>query len=347
MSHATYPSVGSHDAKRSTIADVAAHAGVSITTVSQVLNGRRPVAKSTQARVRDSIEELGFRPNEVARSLRRQRSSTVAIIVPNIAHVAYPIMARGASDLLRPLGYNVALYDTDGSEDIEKSVLRTVADRITDGAILFGFTMTDSDAEILSAVNIPFVNGGLNSQSEGSWDAVISDQQGGITAATKHLISRFGTSVGYLGGNVGDGPADVREASFLEAANQNRVFPAPIVVRAPFTYQGGRDAMKQLLATGNVPRALVVGNDRIAIGAMDVALRHGFRIPDDIAFVGYDNEDSDQVVSPPLSSIEPQLHEQGRMCAQLLIDRMSGSYTSEPRRVLLPTALVLRDSSGG
>jgi len=346
MSHAERLSGSSGEPRRFTISDVATHAGVSVTTVSQVLNGRRPVAKKTQDRVRNSIEILGFRPNEIARSLRRQSSSTVAIIVPNIAHVAYPIMARGASELLRPLGYNVALYDTDGSEEIEASVLRTLADRITEGAILFGFTMTEEDAEVLSIANIPFVNGGLNSQSDGPWDAVISDQRDGVAAATHHLIERFGSSIGYLGGMLGDGPADIREDAFLSAASQHSQVFSPPVIRAPFSFQGGREAMESLLEKGTPPRALMVGNDRIAVGAMDAALRHGYRIPEDVAFIGYDNEDLDQIVSPPLSSIEPQLREQGQMCAQLLVDRMSGTYTAEARRVVLPTTLVLRGSSG-
>ncbi|GAA3215270.1 LacI family DNA-binding transcriptional regulator [Dactylosporangium siamense] len=336
------------DTRRATIGDVAAHAGVSVTTVSHVLSGRRPVSTATQQKVRRSIDLLGFRPNEIARSMRSQRTHTAALVVPNIAHVVYPFVARGITEELRPLGYQISIYDTDDDPVVKADVLQVITDRRVDGVILFGFDITSTDAAVLTGASIPFVNGGLNAEVDGPYDCVRSDQRAGLEITTRHLIERFGGPLAFVGGLPGDGPADLRESGFRRAmAAAGLPVDERLVARVPYSWEGGREALAQLLAKDLPIRAVVCANDLIAIGGMAMARERGLRVPEDLAFTGYDNIEAGTMVVPTLTSVESFLDEQGRSCARLLIDRLGRGYGGPARHVSIDTALVVRASSGG
>ena len=334
------------DSRRVTVDDVARDAGVSQATVSQVLSGKRPVSAATRARVMASIAELGFRPNQLARALRQQKSHTVAIVVPNIAHVVYPMVARGVSELLRPLGYQAALYDTDHSPSTETQVLRTVADRMVDGAIVFGFPVKQSDAEILSSVGIPFVNGGLDESLDTQWDSVRVDQVAAISSLVEHVAALGRSPIAYIGGPTDEGSASARETGFRVgmAAARQPIDPA-LLTSSPYSWEGGRAALDRMLSDGHAPRSVICANDMIAIGAMTAARDHGLRIPEDIAITGYDNIDAAVMSLPPLTTVEAHPFEQGRECARLLLDRMTGDYGGRARHVMLPAKLLLRESA--
>ncbi|MFI0941568.1 LacI family DNA-binding transcriptional regulator [Streptomyces sp. NPDC021020] len=334
------------DGRRPTISDVAAHAGVSVTTVSHVLSGRRPVSPSTQAKVRRSIDALAFRPNEIARSMRSQRTHTVAIVIPNIAHVVYPVVARGVNDELRPLGYQTAIYDTDGDPRIKAEVLQAVTARRVDGVIMFGFDMTSADAAVLEEADVAFVNGGLNAATDGPWDCVRSNQPAGMQDATRHLVGRFGGPVAFLGGMPGDGPADIRESGFRSGmAAAGLEVDERLVRRVPYSWEGGRHAVAELLAGPVVPRSVVCANDLIAIGGMAAARDRGLDVPGDMAFTGYDNIEAGTMVATTLTSVESYPNEQGRACARLLLDRISRGYSGPARHVGIDTDLIVRRSS--
>jgi len=333
--------------RRATIADVALHAGVSQTTVSHVLSGHRPVATKTQDKVRTSVELLNFRPNDIARALRNQRTHNVALVVPNIAHVTYPIVARGITTTLRPLGYQVAMYDTDDKPDTEANVVRALAERVVDGAIFFGFSLSERNAEILFNANIPFVNGGMNSEAHSLWDTVSLDQRQGIEATTRLALQQSSGPIGYLGGPLGSGTAEVREAGFRAAMQKaGREIDERLIARVPYEWVAGREAIRTMALQTELPHAIVCANDLIAIGAMSQARQEGLSVPNDITFSGFDNIEACEFVVPGLTSVETHLAEQGRACARLLLDRMSRSYTGPARHISLRTEVVCRQSTG-
>lgn len=331
--------------RRPTIADVAAHAGVSESTVSQVLSGRRPVAAATAARVRSSIKDLGFRPNALARALRTQKSHTIAVIIPNIAHVLYPLVARGIGDVLKPLGFHIAIYETDDRPDLASEVITSAADAAVDGAILFGFTLSASDADALAEREIPFVNGGINEDVEPVWSSVRSDQYGGMSATTAKAIQISPGPIAFIGGKFGVGPANLRERAFRETMESHgRPVDEGLVTRADYSYLAGRSAMEEILSRGIIPRSLVCANDLIAIGAMSWAVEFGLRVPEDLTVSGYDNIEACGMVVPTLTSVETDLREQGRACARLLLDRMS-EPSSVSKHLIIPTRAVHRRST--
>jgi len=332
---------------RATVNDVAQHAGVSQSTVSQVLGGSRPVAEATRARVLKSIEELGYRPNQLARALRHQRSQTVAIVVPNIRHELYPAVARGVSDVLRPLGYQVALYDTDRVKAIETQVVRSIAERVMDGAVIFGYPLARADARILSSLGIAVVNGGVDDDTLRPWDTVRVAQPEAVQRLVQTLGAQYGGPIAYVGGPADHPTAPVRETGF-RAGMATLGIPVDEALVTSVGHYSWDDALvrfRQLAATQRRPRLVVCANDLLAIGVMAAARERGWRVPDDIAVCGYDNIVAAEMSVPPLTTIETYPFEQGHACARLLLDRMLDGYAGPPRFLTLSTEIVRRKSA--
>jgi len=367
---------------RVTVNDVAQHAGVSQSTVSQVLGGSRPVAEATRAKVLASIEALGYRPNQLARALRSQRSQTVAIVVPNIRHELYPAVARGVSDVLRPLGYQVALYDTDNARSIETQVVRSIAERVTDGAVIFGYPLSRPDARLFTELGIAVVNGGLDDELPRPWDTVRVAQPEAMSAMVQAVGAQYDGPVAYIGGPRDHPTSAVREAGFRAgmAALGRPVDPALVTSAEAYSWDAGRAAFLRLarrdaslrLATRDAelrpagrdaatpdadsrpagtaeaagrPRLAVCANDLLAIGAIAAARTLGLRVPDDVAVTGYDNIVAAGMSVPPLTTIETYPDEQGHACARLLLDRMLDGYAGPPRFLTLGADIVRRESA--
>ena len=361
---------------RVTVNDVAQHAGVSQSTVSQVLGGSRPVAEATRAKVLASIEALGYRPNQLARALRSQRSQTVAIVVPNIRHELYPAVARGVSDVLRPLGYQVALYDTDNARSIETQVVRSIAERVTDGAVIFGYPLSRPDARLFTELGIAVVNGGLDDELPRPWDTVRVAQPEAMSAMVQAVGAQYDGPVAYIGGPHDHPTSAVREAGFRAgmAALGRPVDPALVTSAEAYSWDAGRAAFLRLArrdaslrvarhdaslrvarrdalrvagtaeAAGR-PRLAVCANDLLAIGAIAAARTLGWRVPDDVAVTGYDNIVAAGMSVPPLTTIETYPDEQGHACARLLLDRMLDGYAGPPRFLTLGADIVRRESA--
>lgn len=332
--------------RRITVRDVATHAGVSQATVSQVLSGTRPVSEGTRARVLTSIQELGYRPNHLARALRQQKSHTVAIVVPNITHVTYPMVARGAGEILGRPGYQVALYDTNGLRATEKQIVRTLTDRMVDGAILFGYPLAPSDARVLQESDIAIVNGSPGTDAALPWDTVRVDETTALRDLTRTLGQRYTGPIGYIGGPADHNTTPLREAGFRAGLTDLGLSCEPrLMTSAPYTWAGGRGALASLFEAGINPRLVVCANDMIAIGAIAAAREQGLDVPGDIAVSGYDNIDAAEMAVPALTTIEAFPYEQGRAAARLLLDRMTNTYSGPARHLILSAETVPRTSA--
>jgi len=332
--------------RRITVRDVAAHAGVSQATVSQVLSGSRPVAETTRSRVLASIKTLGYRPNHLARALRQQKSHTVAIVVPNITHVTYPMIARGAGEILGPLGYQVALYDTNGLRATETQIVRTLTDRMVDGAIVFGYPLAPGDARILQESRIAIVNGNPGTESSPPWDTVQVDETSALRDLTRTFGAQYKGPIAYIGGPVDHNTAPRREAGFRAGMEELALACEPrLMTSAPYTWAGGRNALAGILEAGLHPRLVVCANDMIAIGAIAAAREQWLDVPGDIAVTGYDNIDAAEMAVPPLTTIEASPYEQGRAAARLLLERMTSTYSGPARHLTLSAEAVARASA--
>lgn len=329
-------------ARRVTITHVANRAGVSPTTVSHVLSGKRVVGAGTRETVLAAVRELGYRPNQIARNLRTRQSHMIAVVVPDIADPSAAVLARGLADALDEGGYGTFVCNTDGFPEREKELLEDVQDRGVDGIVLASSDAT-SEPHLSSAdYGTPMVWVGERLDHP-RCDAVVRDDEGGARDATSYLLER-----GYLRVAMVQGPrdCDARTAGFRAAlAAVGHELPDGFLVRGDWTRAGGRLAMQRLMESPLHPDAVFCANDLMAIGALDVAQQLGLSVPDDIAVVGFGDVDAAAIVSPQLTTVDLQSYDAGRAAGDLLLGRMTGHYTAECRTVVLPCPLVVRESA--
>lgn len=324
------------------IAEVAARAGVSVTTVSHVVSGRRPVAEATQRRVLEVVRELGYRPDASARSLRTRRTMTVAVVVPDITNPFYPLVARGLESVLLPAGYHAVLANTDGRREEELAFLREMTAGRVDGLVVSAFELTRDD--LLAHRDVPVVRiGGRFDADLG--DLVLSDDVGGTAAAVRHLAGRGHRRIAFAGGNPGTGTSTDRERGFRDGvARAGLELDESLVLHGEYTRAWGRAAAERLLDRPVPPSAVVCGNDLVAVGVLDVARARGLDVPGDLAVTGYDDIDAASLVSPALTTVANPAREIGRVAGRLLLDRLTGRG-GPARRVVLASGLVPRGSS--
>jgi len=332
--------------KEATIVDVARHAGVSITTVSHALSGKRRVAETTRARIEDSIRELGYRPNAFARGLRTERSHIVALIIPDITNPYYPTLARGMQDALHAGGYQTLVGSTDGEREQELTFLHDSLQRRVDGIAFASFaTTTRSLAPVLRA-NIPVVSIG-NSIQHAEVDCVRTDDIAGSRDATAYLIAKGYAPIGMIGGPPGISPSDHRLEGHRAALREAGIrFDPELLAIGDFTRAGGAAAMRDLLGRpADPPRAVFCANDLMAIGAMDAAREAALRVPRDVAVMGYDDIEAAALVTPDLTTVVNPADEMGRECGRLMLERMSGEHRGARREVVIPHRLISRASA--
>jgi LacI family transcriptional regulator len=331
------------DRSRVTLAQVADLAGVSPTTVSHVLSGKRMVGAVTRGHVQDAIRQLGYRPNNIARSLRTSRSRMVAVVVPDITNPFYSVLTRGLADGVYEAGYGTYVCNTDGLAERENTFLEDVLDRGVDGIVMASVNVSASVVGP-SRLGTPtvYVGGALDQPDA---DLVTADDEVGSRLATQHLISRGATRIAMIQGPHESGPA--RDEGYRGAlADGGLPFDSALMVRGDWTRQGGRRAMHSLMAMVDRPDAVFCANDLTAIGAVDAARDLGLSIPRDVALVGFDDVDAATIVSPTLTTVRNPAYDTGCAAGELLLSRMLGNYTAdEGRTVVLPCPLVVRESA--
>ncbi len=325
-----------------TIADVARACGVSTTTVSHVLTGKRPVAAATQERVRAAVEELGYRPSQVARHLRVGTSQVVAVVVPDITNPFYSQLTRGLADALgAPWGSYVC--STDGSASREQFFLEDAVARGVDGVVMSSADPTTLRAAATTVRGTPMVcvGGGLD---DSTVDGVLPADRDGSHAAVQHLIARGAERVAMITGP--RATAASRFEGYQQALlDHGRQAPSSLVVTGDFTRSSGRVAMTRLMRSRRRPDAVFCANDLMAIGALDAVRELGLRVPEDVLLVGFDDIEAASLVSPALTTVANPAYESGWSAGGLLKDRLSGRHDGPRRTVTLPCRLVVREST--
>lgn len=327
------------------ITDVARAAGVSVTTVSHVLSGRRPVSAATSARVRGVIADLGYEPNQLARSLRTRRSHTFALIVPDITNPFYPSMARGLQDVVGPAGYQVLLASTDADPATERAALGQMVTRRVDGIGFAGYYHHVDDVAPAVAVGIPVVLlGGL--KPEPGIDVLTTDDALAGELAARYLLGRGHTRIGFVTGPPGEGPPAQRVQGYRRALAEAGIRFAPALVsRQEFSRSGGAKGAAELLDASRPPTALLCTNDIVAIGALDTARDRGLTVPGEVAVMGFDDIDAASLISPSLTTVSIAPVAQGRGLGELLLARVDGPEPDGPQRVLFAPTVVARESA--
>ncbi|BCB77996.1 LacI family DNA-binding transcriptional regulator [Phytohabitans flavus] len=329
---------------RARIADVAEIAGVSRTTVSHALSGRRPVSDEARAKVLAAVKELNYRANQLAVGLRKARTQTIAFVMPDITNPFYPMVARGVQDAIRDAGYQVVVCSTDGDADREAAFISDMVGRAVDGLIVDLFRTPGEYVQSLVGGHTPVVILGPLKAPIG--DRVHGDDKVSVAEATRHLLRRGRTRIAFVGGLPGVGPADSRLSGYEDALLGAGLPIVPeLVIRCDYTRQGGRAAVAAALDAGLDFDAIVCANDLGAIGAIDALRAAGRAVPDDVAVTGFDDIDAAALVHPQLTTIDNRAYEKGTVCGRLLLQRITGELTGPFRDIVVPGALNVRESA--
>lgn len=327
----------------STIYDVARAAGVSPATVSRVLNGHRRVNAQLAAKVRDAAERLGYRPNAVARNLRRSSTTLWAVVISDIENPFFTSLVRGVEDVAQPAGYSVVLCNSDEDPAKEAAYVAAVLSEQMAGVII-----SPSDrAENLTHLHesgTPMVL--IDRKVDGlRVDSVLVDNEHGSAEATRHLIAGRYEHIACITGPRKVSTASGRLSGYRRALREAGIpFDRELVRHADFREAGGFAAMRSLLDGRPAPGAVFVANNLMAVGALECLAARGLRVPEDIGIVGFDDIPWADLVRPSLTTVVQPTYELGRTAALLLLDRIS-SPTRAPSLVTLPTELRVRDSS--
>lgn len=333
---------------RTTLHDVARDAGVSIKTVSNVVNERRHVSAATRARVADAVERLGYRPNLTARTLRNGRSNVIGLAVPELT-LAY--FAQLADDVMREAeerGLVVMIEQTRGGDrDREIEMLRGPRRQFTDGLLFSPLGMSQDDARLVD-IDTPIVLLGERIFGAGA-DHVTMQNTEAAEAATRHLIERGRRRIAVLGVHPWEtlGSAALRYEGYrraLEAAGLP-VDPDLVIDIEYWHRRNGAGALHDFLDRGVAFDGLFAMNDELALGALRAMQERGVRVPDDVAVIGFDNIEESQYSSPSLSSVEPGRAEIARIAVEVLLERIEGVATA-PRELRSQYSIIARESSG-
>jgi LacI family transcriptional regulator len=334
---------------RITMKRIAADLGVSITTVSKVLNNRADIGEATRARVLAKVAESGYQPNAVARSLTLRRTHTLGIVIPDLMHSFFVEIVAGIEKAASTRGYGLLLCSSNEDARKERAELELLRQRQVDGVVLASVHMSGNTDLMrrLIAHGVGLVMIDRDDHPDVRCDRVLTDDEEVGRLATAHLLSLGRRAIVHIAGP----PIvhAVRRADGYRHALRAHVGrkQKAVVVKGGFMEADGYRAMKRLLATRPQPDAVFAANDPAAIGAMKAAWDAGLLVPDDIAIVGAGDIAHGDLLRVPLTTVSWSRQELGRSAAELILDRIGPNPSGPPRRVIIPPKLVVRESSGG
>jgi len=325
---------------RVTIGDVAAQAGVSIATVSKVINGRYGVAAGTLARVQAVIDELGYESSIVAQSLRSHRTNVIGILVADIEPFSAELL-KGAALAIRGTGYELVVYSGGGlardQAGWERRYLSRVSGTLTDGTVL----VTPSVVDVMYDAPVVAVDPHTGSST---LPTVASDNLAGAVTATEYLLGLGHRRIGYLAGRPDLESARLREQGFRQALAAAGIQLDPDLVRVGgYQLESAEEPARELLRLSPPPTAVFAANDMTAIQVMRVARSLGMSVPGDLSVIGFDNIPESAVTEPGLTTIAQPIQDMGFEAVRMLIGLIDRTAPGTSQ-LTLPTALVVRQS---
>ncbi|HHY92418.1 MAG TPA: LacI family transcriptional regulator [Firmicutes bacterium] len=326
------------------IREVAHEAGVSVATVSRVLNRSGYVKAETYQRVIAAIRKLRYVPNGVARSMVRGSTRTIGLILPDITNPYFPMLARGVEDAATTQGYLVILCNTDNNPDTEAMYLTLLREKCVDGLIYVSAApRADHVQEFAESLPVVWVD---RPPVGVEGDVVAGDDFLGGYLATRHLLSLGRRHLAFIAGPAGLMTSEERERGYRLAHKEaGLVVEEELLARGDFQFESGRRAMAEILERGR-PDALFASNDLMALGAIETILAAGRRVPEDIAVVGYDNIVFARLARPPLTTVEQPSYLIGLTACEVIMERIARRELPMQKKLFKPN-LVVRASSQG
>ena len=328
--------------------DVARVAGVSPATVSYVVNnGPRPVAPETRARVLAAIEQLGYNPSAIARSLKTKKTNAVGIIISDMVNPYLGAIAQAAQDQLLEQDYSLSVCNSNESQERELVWLRMLMHHRVDGLILLP---TGGNLRLLASLaeTGPMLVLIDREIPELQTDTVLMDNEGGVYAAVRHLINLGHRRIALLNLPRDLTPGRERLAGYTRALTEAGLSVSSELIReGPFSAEHASELVGDLLDTHPAPTAIFACSNRLARGVLQQVKIRRLVMPDDLALFVFDEVDYYAWLTPSVSAVEVSGAELGQRAVSLMIERLSGSYTGPPRLARIPYRLHPRESSDG
>ena len=330
-----------------TIKDVARLSGVSPMTVSRVINQSLRVSPVTRSRVEQAIAELGYVPSSLARGLSRQKTGTIALIVPDVANPFFTLIVRGAEDVARRAGYRVLLCDTRFDLTLEAEVIEEMIAHRVEGIVIAPVSdASRSQLKRLARFGVPYVS--IDRTIPGvECDVVLGDSTAGARSLVEHLIALGHRRIGMIVEDENVSTARERRAGYVDALVHAGIEVDPaLVVHASADPQGGAVGMAKLLQLAERPTGVFTVNNLVALGAIEAVRAAGLEVPDDVALVCYDDIEYASRLYPFLTVMLQPAETFGTLGTQLLFERLEGRQPDRTRKVVLPADFVVRESCG-
>lgn len=327
-----------------TIYDVAREAGVSMATVSRVVNNNPNVKPQTRKKVFEAIERLGYRPNAVARGLASKKTTTVGVVIPDISNAIFAEVARGIEDIANMYHYNIILCNADKRKEKEIRVINTLLEKQVDGLLFMGGVVTDEHMQAFQTATVPIVLCGTNVEGN-TMAAVDIDHQQAAHDAVKLLLDKGHRRIGMISGNLQDPNNGFSRYNGYKNALEEAglTFDESLVRIGNHRYESGIEAMKYFLELPERPTAIFSATDEMAIGAIHAAQDAGLAIPGDISVISVDNSRMASMVRPLLTTVAQPMYDIGAVSMRLLTKLMNKENV-EKGKITLMHEVIQRQS---
>lgn len=325
---------------RPTINDVAKQSGVSTATVSRIINGQSGYTEKTREKVLEIIQEMGYKPNAIARGLVNKRTNTIGVLLPNLSSRLASALLKGIENSAHKLDYSVIICDTesDGKRTIE--YLDVLTEKQIDGIIITSEWLKDLYEEAIVKMKIPVVLV-LTASSHLQIPYIKVDDYQASYQATKYLIEKGHKHIGMISGSKKDKQAGLpRIEGYRNAMSDHSLkFSETSISYGDFAYKSGMRCMEELLKMSPEITAVFAASDEMAVGALSCAYKKGIKVPDDLSIIGYDDTQDAEMAIPPLTTVHQPIYEMGKMAVEMLLNTKENVGS-----ILMPHHIVERDS---
>lgn len=328
-----------------TMKDIAERAGVSVATVSRVLNNTKPVSSELKNKVLDVVKETGYKPNALARSLIKQRTGTIGVIIPDVDNETFADLIKGIELITDKNDYVILVTNTMGEVKKELEMFNLFEEKRLDGIIFSGVSLTDKHIDYFEKYKIPTVIVGQTFDKLNFPSVTIDNFQAAFDI-TQYLINLGHDRIGMIRGPLYDIQAGKERLLGYKTAlrENNKDVHKEYITQGDFTITGGYRSMGYIWSNGVKPTAIFSASDKMAIGALNYCLDHGLKVPEDVSIAGFDDMELATAVRPTLTTIHQDQVQKGIKTAEILLDLIEKGK-EESYNIQLPYTLIARDST--
>lgn len=328
-----------------TIRDVSKLAGVSVATVSRVINKKGYVSKETEEAILNAMKMLNYTPNDVARRLAGKKSNTIGLIIPNILNPFFPEIARAAEDTANKLGFNLILCNADNDREKESQYYEMLINKQIDGIIIASYTATPIELLSLMERNIPIV--ALDREYNGfDIPSIKADDKLGGELAAKHLIECGCKNIAHITGPMYIESFQERFEGFEKILKENNIYNNKLLKIEEPSLKGGYEATKKLLDQNKEVDGIFAGNDILAIGCYKALNDLGYKLYTDVKLIGYDGLESN-INYLEISSVAQPMYNLGKYAVDLLVKRIRDEEDITKEKIKLDLEVIKRKSTVG